>query len=130
MKKTPADLTNILARNAKARVKWNELTSIGRKDFISWIESAKQSETHTRRIESVPSRLASGKKRPCCYALVPMNLYKALDASPKAKAPWKTLTPNAKRDFTDWIEAAKDPDMSASRIQKTCTLLASGKRRS
>ena len=30
--------------------------------------------------------LVSGKRRPCCYAIVPMNLYKALAANPKAKA--------------------------------------------
>jgi len=129
MEKVPSDLQKVLAKNAKAKGQWDDLTPIGRRDFVSWIESAKQEETRKRRVESVPSRLASGKRRPCCYALVPMNLYKALDASPKAKARWKTLTPDAKRDFTDWIEGVKESEARMLRVNKVCVLLASGKTR-
>jgi len=57
-----------------------------------------------------------------------MSLYKALDASPKAKAQWKTLTPDAKRDFTDWIEGTKESEARMLRVNKACVQLASGKR--
>jgi hypothetical protein len=84
--RVPTDLRKVLAASARAKAQWSDLTPIARRDFISWIESAKQPETRKRRVESIPSRLASGKRRPCCYALVPVNLYKAIGSLPKAKA--------------------------------------------
>ncbi len=128
MVKVPSDLQKILSGNASARAMWGSLTAIARRDFISWIESAKQAETRKRRVESVPSRLASGKRRPCCYAIVPMNLYKALGELPKAKATWKILSPDERRDFVDWIESAKAKETKAERIEKACVLLTQGKR--
>ena len=129
MESVPADLKKILAGDAKSKARWSELTQIGRRDFISWIESAKLAETRKRRVESVPSRLASGKQRPCCYAIVPMNLYSALGESPKAKVTWKELSPDGKRDFVDWIESAKDKEVRTLRVAKACAMLASGKRK-
>ena len=128
MERVSPDLRRVLAAKPKAREQWENITPIARRDFISWIESAKQPETRTRRVESIPSRLASGKRRPCCYSLVPMNLYKALTLIPKAKATWSSLTPGERRDFTDWINAAQGAEMRAQRINKTCMLLSAGKR--
>ncbi len=128
MERTLPDLRKTLAANPKAKAQWDDLTPIARRDFISWITSAKQAETRKRRIEKTPSLLLSGKRRPCCYALVPMNLYKSLAAIPKAKAQWKDLTPDARRDFIDWIDSAEEPEMRTQRINKTCVLLATGKR--
>ena len=122
------DLRKVLAAHPKAQALWEDLTPIARRDFMSWIESAKQPETRRRRAESIPSRLASGKRRPCCYALVPMSLYKALAVLPKSKAQWKNLTPDEHRDFTDWIHEAEEPELRAQRINKTCLMLAAGKR--
>lgn len=128
MKTIPQDLRKVLATNTAASAKWKELTPIARRDFVSWIESAKLPETRKRRVDSMPSRLASGKRRPCCYALVPMNLYKALGELPKAKAQWKDLTSDEKRDFVDWIDLEKESDKRAVRIQKVCGILMTGKR--
>ncbi len=128
MARTLTDLRKVLAAHPKAQALWEDLTPIARRDFMSWIESAKQPETRRRRAESIPSRLASGKRRPCCYALVPMNLYKALALLPKARAQWKSLTPDEHRDFTDWIHEAEEPGLRAQRINKTCMMLAAGKR--
>lgn len=125
--KVPPDLRKALAANPKAKALWSGLTPIARRDFISWIASAKQPETRRRRVESMGSRLASGKRRPCCYAVVPMKFYKALDADPKAKAQWKSLTPDGRRDFISWIGAAKDPEEYRRRIEKACAMLAAGK---
>ena len=125
--RVPTDLRKVLAASARAKAQWSDLTPIARRDFISWIESAKQPETRKRRVESIPSRLASGKRRPCCYALVPMNLYKAIGSLPKAKAQWKDLTANERRDFVDWIDSAKESDMRTQRIEKVCVMLLSGK---
>lgn len=128
MERVPPDLRKVLASTPNAKAQWNSLTAIARRDFMSWIASAKQPETRRRRLERVPDMLASGKRRPCCYALVPMNLYKALASLPKAQATWKDLTPTERRDFVDWIDLAKDPEKRALRIANACTILASGKR--
>jgi len=121
------ELQKILKANPKANDLWKSLTPIARRDFESWIDSAKQEKTRTSRIERVPSMLQAGKRRPCCYALVPMNLYKALGKMPKAKAQWSILSPNEKRDFISWVNAAKDKQIHTERIVQVTDMLAAGK---
>ncbi len=125
----PAILQKTLAKDAKAKAQWASLTPIAQRDFVTWISSAKQEETKEKRALSVPSRLASGKRRPCCYALVPMNLYKELGQNPKAKAMWATLSPGEKRDLASFVHNAKDSTDRAVKIAKVCTALARGLRR-
>ena len=62
--KVPTDFRKALAAAPKAKAQWGDLTPIARRDFISWIESAKQPETHRRRIDKACSMLAAGKRRP------------------------------------------------------------------
>lgn len=104
--RVPADLRKVFAAAPIAKAQWSDLTPLARKDFIMWIDSAKQLETRKRRIESIPSRLASGKRRPCCFAIVPIGLHKAVAAAPKAKAQWRTLTSLERRDFASWVKSA------------------------
>lgn len=125
--KVPTDLGKALAADPKAMAQWEDITPIARRDFISWIDSARQSETRKRRIEVACSKLAAGKRRPCCYALVPMNFYKALAAAPKAKAQWSELSPNARRDFVSWMDSPKDSKAQQLRIEAACAMLANGK---
>lgn len=127
--RVPTELRKVLAAAPKAEVLWRGLTPIARRDFVTWIESAKQAETRTRRLKSVPSRLMSGKRRPCCYALVPMNLYKALGANPKAKLQWKGLTSTERRNFVSWIDSATNSETRGVRIAKIPMLLVAGKHR-
>lgn len=124
MEKLPADLKKLLTVNPATKAVWLDLTPIAQRDFVSWIESVKQPETRRRRIESVPSRLASGKRRPCCYAIVPMSLYKALGTNLKAKTQWKILTPDQRRDLVAWVEEAKDAGAREKRINTVCAKLA------
>jgi len=64
----PADLKKALAGAApKARAVWSDITPIARRDWIHWITSAKQPETHARRIKNACSMLAAGKRRVCCF---------------------------------------------------------------
>jgi uncharacterized protein YdeI (YjbR/CyaY-like superfamily) len=126
--KVPADLRKVLVTNPTAREKWGDLTAIARTDFIRWIDSAKQAETRRRRIERVPSMLASGKRRPCCFAVVPFDLYKALAAMPTAKKKWRTLTPTARRDLILWIESAKERETRKGRVEEACVRLAADKK--
>ena len=125
----PPDLRKALAAAPAAKAQWNDLTPIARRDFISWIESAKQAATRKRRVERACSMLASGKRRPCCYAVVPLDLHLALKAAPKAKAQWSVLASDARRDFINWIESAKLRDARSRRIDTACAKLAVGKQR-
>jgi uncharacterized protein YdeI (YjbR/CyaY-like superfamily) len=124
----PTDLRKALAADSIARTKWTDLTPIARRDFISWIDSAKQLETRRRRIEKACSMLAAGKRRPCCYSIVSFDLYTALNGSPKAKARWSELTSIERRDFIAWMDSAKEPEANRGRIEKACAMLAAGKR--
>jgi Bacteriocin-protection, YdeI or OmpD-Associated/Domain of unknown function (DUF1905) len=63
----PADLRKALAAAPKARALWSDITPIARRDWIHWITSAKQPETHARRIKNACSMLAAGKRRVCCF---------------------------------------------------------------
>lgn len=123
----PPDLRKALAAAPAAKAQWNDLTPIARRDWISWIEGAKQAETRSRRIERACDMLASGKRRPCCFSIVPLDLHTALKATPKAKAQWSNLTATAKRDFISWIDEAEERATRKRRIEKACTTIAAGK---
>jgi uncharacterized protein YdeI (YjbR/CyaY-like superfamily) len=58
------NLYTALAATPMAKAQWSDLTPIERRDFISWMDSAKQPEAHRRRIEEACSMLATGKRRP------------------------------------------------------------------
>src|SRR5207253_7562691 len=126
----PTDLRKALAATPMAKAQWSDLTPIARRDFISWIDSAKQPETRRRRIEKACSMLLAGKRRPCCYSIVSFNLYTALAATPMAKAQWSDLTPIERRDWKSWMDLVKGPEAYKRRIEKACVMFASGKRRS
>lgn len=119
--RVPTDLQKALSSKPAVFETWKDITPIARRDFVTWIESAKQPETRARRIEVTLSKLASGKRRPCCYAVVPIHLYKALSANPKAKATWSILTPDEKRDFASWVESSANTSLREVRIQEVCS---------
>jgi uncharacterized protein YdeI (YjbR/CyaY-like superfamily) len=127
--RVPADLRKALAATPRAKAQWSDLTPIARRDFISWIDSAKQAQTRKRRIEKACSMLEAGKRRPCCYSIVSLDLHQALTASPMAKARWSDLTPNERRDFISWMDSAKQPREHQRRIEQACLMLAAAKRR-
>ncbi|MGH9812196.1 MAG: YdeI/OmpD-associated family protein [Candidatus Acidiferrales bacterium] len=62
----PADLRVALTASHKAMTLWKDLTPIGRRDWIRWIDSAKRPETRARRVTRTVEQLSSGKRRPCC----------------------------------------------------------------
>ena len=127
--KAPPDLRQALTVFPKANAKWNDLTPIARRDFLSWIDSAKQAETRQRRIERACSMLVAGKRRPCCYSIVSLDLHLALKATPAAKAQWSDLTPDERRDFIGWMDSARVREAHQRRIKEACSMLAAGKRR-
>src|SRR5947209_4540044 len=127
--RVPTDLCKALAATPMAKARWRDLTPIARRDFISWMDSAKQPETRRRRIEKAYSMLMAGKRRPCCYSIVSFNLHKALAATPMAKAQWSDLTPIERSDIISWMDSAKQPEAHKRRIEKACLMIAAGKRR-
>ena len=62
--KVPTDLRKALAAAPMAKAQWRDLTPIARRDFISWMDSAKEPEANRRRIEKACVMLAAGKRRP------------------------------------------------------------------
>jgi len=127
--RVPTDLRDALEADPIVEELWRNLTPIARMDFMSWIDSAKQSETRIRRIEKACSMLAAGKRRPCCYSVVPFDLCQALAAGPMAKAQWSKLTSIERRDLIGSIESAKQPETRRLRIEQVCSMLAAGQQR-
>jgi hypothetical protein len=63
----PADLQAALDVNAAAKATWDDITAVARRDWIHWITSGKKAETRTRRIAVTCDKLASGRRRACCF---------------------------------------------------------------
>jgi hypothetical protein len=62
----PTDLQVALTTSHEAKTLWDDLTTMGRRDWVRWIESAKQPETRTRRVTRTVEQLSLGKRRACC----------------------------------------------------------------
>ncbi len=120
----PLDLRRALSAAPKSKAVWDDLTPIARRDWIAWLNSVKQAETRRKRIERACDMLVSGKRRPCCFSIVPFDLYKALGDMPPAKKGWGTLDATEKRDLIDWVEKATDKSTRAQRIDAACMKLA------
>ena len=78
----PPDLRKVLATAPAARAVWSDITALARRDWIHWIESAKQPGTRERRIDTACSMLAAGKRRVCCFDR--SGIYSKVFSSPKA----------------------------------------------
>ena len=62
------DLQEALRSDPEILALWENLTPLGRNEFICWVEDAKQPATRQRRIVRTREELQEGKKRPCCWA--------------------------------------------------------------
>lgn len=61
------DMQAALRADAAILQLWENLTPLGRNEFICWVDDAKQAKTRQRRIERTREELLEGKKRPCCW---------------------------------------------------------------
>ncbi|HEU0085810.1 MAG TPA: YdeI/OmpD-associated family protein [Candidatus Paceibacterota bacterium] len=66
--KLPADLQKAFIADARAVLKWKDVTPLARNEWICWVISAKKQETRDRRIGRAIEDLKQGKRRPCCWA--------------------------------------------------------------
>ncbi|MGJ4803406.1 YdeI/OmpD-associated family protein [Luteimonas sp. SDU82] len=63
----PPDLAAALKAHPAARVTWDDITAVARRDWIHWIGSGKRADTRVKRIATACDMLASGKRRACCF---------------------------------------------------------------
>lgn len=63
----PADLRQALDDHPAARLTWDDITAIARRDWIHWITSGKQAQTRIRRIAVACDKLGKGDRRACCF---------------------------------------------------------------
>jgi hypothetical protein len=63
----PADFLAALEAAPEARAVWDSTTTLARLDWIHWVTSAKQAKTRVQRISDACDKLASGKRRVCCF---------------------------------------------------------------
>ena len=61
------DIQAAILSSAEIQGLWEGLTTLGRNEFICWIDNAKQASTRQRRIDRTLGELLEGKKRPCCW---------------------------------------------------------------
>lgn len=62
------DMRTAIEDDASALALWQNLTPLGRNEFICWVEDAKKPETRQRRIVRTREELHEGKRRPCCWS--------------------------------------------------------------
>jgi hypothetical protein len=48
---------------------WNEITPMARWEWVRWLNATKNAETRERRVDVSISKMAHGKRRPCCFNL-------------------------------------------------------------
>lgn len=65
--KVPRDLRIALVSDARALMKWNDLTSLARNEWICWVTFVKKDETRKEHVKRTISELKEGMRRPCCW---------------------------------------------------------------
>ena len=66
----PQDLATALASAPQTiRDLWSEITPMARWEWVRWVNATNNAETRRRRVEVSISKMASGKRRPCCFNL-------------------------------------------------------------
>jgi hypothetical protein len=48
---------------------WRDITPMARWEWVRWVKATKNPDTRKRRVEVSISKMASGKRRPCCFNL-------------------------------------------------------------
>lgn len=61
------DFAKALRARPDAAAVWDGTSTVARIDWIHWITSAKQAKTRAKRIADACEKLASGKRRVCCF---------------------------------------------------------------
>lgn len=54
---------------AEVRDLWEGITPMARWEWVRWVQATRNPQTRQRRVEVSMSKLAGGKRRPCCFDL-------------------------------------------------------------
>src|SRR3546814_12064788 len=84
------DLQAAVRSNPKILTLWENLTPLGRTEFICWVDDATQAKTSQRSIERTYDDLLEGQKRPCCRA-------GRIPRTDKATSQWQPEVLNTKK---------------------------------
>jgi len=79
--------------------------------------------------DGAPARPRPKRKRPACELPIPPDLADALRGRPAAARTLAAFPPSHRKDYIEWITAAKRPETRARRIATTLAWLAEGKSR-
>jgi hypothetical protein len=60
----PEELASLFGKHKKAKEFFSSLPSVNQKEYVTWIEGAKRTDTKLRRLEATLEKLLSGKKNP------------------------------------------------------------------
>jgi len=63
----PSDLRKMLVSSSKIQNAWNNLTPLGRNEWICWVTSVKKPKTREAHIVRLVADITKGKRRPCCW---------------------------------------------------------------
>lgn len=63
----PADLRKVLVASPELTELWNDLTALGRNEWICWTISVKKTMTREKHITRLCADVLKGKRRPCCW---------------------------------------------------------------
>ena len=73
VREVPEDIEKYFLEHPELLEKWNNLTELGRNDYLCWIETSKKEETRIKRKEQMYEEVIQGKKRPCCFPGDPLR---------------------------------------------------------
>lgn len=66
----PNDLAaELSAAPAEIRAMWEDITPMARWEWVRWVQATANPATRRRRVEVTISKMANGKRRPCCFDL-------------------------------------------------------------
>jgi uncharacterized protein YdeI (YjbR/CyaY-like superfamily) len=65
--KVPPDLKQALLSNKEALKAWENLTPLGRNEWICWVTFVKKEETRKEHINRLINEVRDGTRRPCCW---------------------------------------------------------------
>jgi len=77
MHELPPDMKKVLSSDKALLDKWNNLTPLGRNEWICWTTIVKTVETRKNHLVRLSEDLLKGKRRPCCWPGCPHRNEKA-----------------------------------------------------
>ena len=90
--------------------------------LVSYVKQA-------RRLNEAGQPVRAKKKPAQTTPKAPAELTRAIQASPKAAAFWKTLAPGYRKEYVEWVTDAKREATREKRLLQTVEWLAEGKKR-